>query len=366
MRGNKIQVNQRIYVKDFIGDADKMAGGHFSGSTSYNLIFYFLKENTMHSITGKAITTGHRPSPNTDAAASAKAVIVEPDSSTSPSPAKRTCYLSIPMDQEAYAPRRTVENIPTAAKFINQTGDVFTPQLCQQQMIKPKCERCNTWSMANYPICMLNRHHVVCGPCSENMLLDPELTECPSCRQPNTKINLETYKMRIKDYIDELNKTDFQCNICKDMVKFLTIDEHRHGSYPSAPPFSYNPMFPPKKYSMETRERIADTLARQLVPIVKEEWPNFFNMLGYKWGDIDHMAGYLTDSSLKMPNPEGVRVSISDAHFAKVSRLLFSMVYRSHYINDFYPPITLKRLKEALIKMGYAPEAELLICEELS
>ena len=26
-----LNVNQRIYVKDFIGDPDKMAGGHFSG-----------------------------------------------------------------------------------------------------------------------------------------------------------------------------------------------------------------------------------------------------------------------------------------------------------------------------------------------
>ena len=31
MRANKIQVNPRIYVKDFIGDPDKMAGGYFSG-----------------------------------------------------------------------------------------------------------------------------------------------------------------------------------------------------------------------------------------------------------------------------------------------------------------------------------------------
>ena len=31
MRANKIQVNPRIYVKDFIGNPDKMAGGHFSG-----------------------------------------------------------------------------------------------------------------------------------------------------------------------------------------------------------------------------------------------------------------------------------------------------------------------------------------------
>ena len=35
MRANKIQVNQRIYVKDFIGDPDKMAGSHFSGWTKY-------------------------------------------------------------------------------------------------------------------------------------------------------------------------------------------------------------------------------------------------------------------------------------------------------------------------------------------
>ena len=35
MRANKIRVNQRIYVKDFIGDPDKMAGGHFSGWTKY-------------------------------------------------------------------------------------------------------------------------------------------------------------------------------------------------------------------------------------------------------------------------------------------------------------------------------------------
>ena len=41
MRANKIQVNQRIYVKDFIGDPDKMAGSHFSGSTNY-------KENDLH------------------------------------------------------------------------------------------------------------------------------------------------------------------------------------------------------------------------------------------------------------------------------------------------------------------------------
>ena len=36
MRADKIQVNQRIYVKDFIGDPDKMAGGHFSVWTMYH------------------------------------------------------------------------------------------------------------------------------------------------------------------------------------------------------------------------------------------------------------------------------------------------------------------------------------------
>ena len=35
MRANKIQVNRRIYVKDFVDDPDKMAGGHFSGWTNY-------------------------------------------------------------------------------------------------------------------------------------------------------------------------------------------------------------------------------------------------------------------------------------------------------------------------------------------
>ena len=33
MRANTMQVNPCIYVKDFIGDPDKMAGSHFSGST---------------------------------------------------------------------------------------------------------------------------------------------------------------------------------------------------------------------------------------------------------------------------------------------------------------------------------------------
>ena len=31
MVASKIQVNQRIYVMDFIGDSDKVAGSYFSG-----------------------------------------------------------------------------------------------------------------------------------------------------------------------------------------------------------------------------------------------------------------------------------------------------------------------------------------------
>ncbi|MFK0569633.1 hypothetical protein [Endozoicomonas sp.] len=254
-------------------------------------------------------------------------------------------------------------------KYTNQSGITFTVHIVPQQMIKNKCLICHEVAIVANPICLEDRHHVVCQVCAPK-ILDNKNTRCPQCNVSNTKATYDHVSKESKHYLRELNNTKISCDSCEYTGDFSSINSHTHGNEPSPSPFwpppapaktSYNipeqKLHPAVNTTFEDSEirteRIVDSLFEQLKDTdILEKCESLCITLGLNASDLKEVR---TETSAKIASG---RCQYSGP-FLTYFKLLLKKCFSIRNTRAGLPPMNLQLCKIAVRWTG-------LRCEEIA
>lgn len=237
-------------------------------------------------------------------------------------------------------------------KFTNRSGTTFTVHIVPQQMIKSICPICQENTITGNPVCIENRHHVVCQDCAPNIIFSRN-SRCPECNQDDTKASESYLLSEMKHYVRELNNTQISCDECTYTGDYSSIESHVHVK-PSPSPFWKVP---------EPDQKHVDISIKKQLPIGRKNKVNylhnklkntsigifyepFIKKLGLKDAEIKTFKDKLRQEGLLLTNDYFKRL-LSECFSIRDTRM------------DL-PPIDLELCKRVLQELGYIKLAQSL------
>lgn len=172
-------------------------------------------------------------------------------------------------------------------KFTNKSGVTFTVNIVSQQMAKRQCPICSEKTITLNPVCIHNRHHVVCQNCAPKIVLS-EGSRCPECNVDGTKASVEYWRKEIKHYHQELNNTAISCDECSYEGEFSSIESHSH-IVPSQSPFWMEPSLnrTPQLQNIQNTDQVVDEIIENFKgSYIYKNYEYFFKKLGLNHSDI--------------------------------------------------------------------------------